>query len=297
MRMSKESFRVFRDVLNRHTGNILSDDKEYLVRSRLAPLATQLGLPDLDALAARMHGPASNEAVGGLIDRMTTHETSFFRDVAPFERLASTILPELLPRLGMDKTLRIWSAACSTGQEPYSLAITLSSFFRSHPGYRYEITATDVSQQSIELAKRGIYTDFEARRGIGETDLQRYMEPHGDGSWRVRNEIRQHIAFRTDNLLSPAVPANRFDIIFCRNVLIYFDRDAKRQILERLPRYFRNGDGYLVLGAAESTLGITDLYQRPAGLAFGVFTLAQPGTAGSTVRPAAPSRMPLASGG
>ena len=123
------------------------------------------------------------------------------------------------------------------------------------------------------------------------------MEPRGDGSWRVRDEVRHHITFRTDNLLSPAVPTNRFDIIFCRNVLIYFDREAKRRILERLPRHFRNDGGFLVLGAAESTLGITDLYQRPSGLAFGVFTLAQPGVAAAPPQPAAAARMPLAGGG
>ena len=274
MNMNKESFRIFREVLLRHTGNVLSEDKEYLVRSRLAPLAAQLGLKDLDALAMRMRGSSSDAAVAGLIDRMTTHETSFFRDGAPFERLASTLLPEVLPKLGLDKTVRIWSAACSTGQEPYSLAITLNDFFRAHPGYRYEILATDVSSQSIELAKRGIYTDFEARRGMGEQNLGRYMEPQGEGQWRVRNELRQHITFKVDNLLSSTVPTNRFDIVFCRNVLIYFDRDTKKQILERIPRYFRSGSGYLILGAAESTLGITELYQRPAGHAFGVFTLA-----------------------
>ena len=272
MRMSAESYRTFQDVLRAETGYALSDDKEYLIRSRLTPLADQLGLRDLDALAHELRRRINRQAMQGVIDRMTTHETSFFRDQTPFENLANAVLPGLLEgRAGPERVVRIWSAACSTGQEPYSLAMVLKDCSARLGGFSYEIVATDISEEAVDAARTGLYSDFEVGRGLEERLRERYLRRQDDGRWLVSDEIRANIQFKTDNLMMPSVPRNYFDIIFCRNVLIYFDVETKRKVLDRLVQHFRRVDGALILGAAETTVGVSERYSRPDDRRFAVF--------------------------
>lgn len=272
MRMSQESYRTFQDVLRTETGYALSDDKEYLIRSRLTPLADQLGLRDLDALALELRRRINRQAMQGVIDRMTTHETSFFRDQTPFENLEQSVLPTLLEgKSGAERVIRIWSAACSTGQEPYSLAMVLRDCAAKLGGFSYEIIATDVSAEAVDAARAGVYSDFEVGRGLEGRLRERYMSRQEDGRWRIGDEIRANIQFKTDNLMMPSVPRSYFDIIFCRNVLIYFDVDTKRKVLDRLVEHFRRRDGVLILGAAETTVGVSERFSRPDDKRFAVF--------------------------
>jgi chemotaxis protein methyltransferase CheR len=200
---------------------------------------------------------------------MTTNETFFFRDKIPFDHLRETILPALIAARAKEKRLRIWCAAASSGQEPYSIAMLLRGFAARLRGWRVDLLATDLSSDVIERARCGVYSQFEVQRGLPIQLLLRHFSQIGD-QWQIGPELREMVQFRTLNLLNDFSPLGTFDVVFCRNVLIYFDLPTKTAVLERIARQ-TSADGYLTLGAAETVVGLTDAF-KPCADKRGLFT-------------------------
>ncbi len=251
------TFDALREFLYERSGLSLEGDKLYLVESRLMPVAREAGLPDLGALMKRLQ--AGDRALAqSVVDAMMTNETFFFRDRAPFEKFRNVILPNLLAARASERRLRIWCAACSTGQEPYSLAMLLDEEARKLTGWSVEIVATDLSRRAIEAARQGLYSQFEVQRGLPITMLLRYFQRAGE-RWQINEFLRSRIGFREFNLLSDYRPLGTFDVIFCRNVLLYFDVPTKRDILARLSRVLAP-DGFLLMGSAETVIGLSDAF-------------------------------------
>ncbi|WP_416898329.1 MAG: CheR family methyltransferase [Minwuia sp.] len=267
------SLQVFADILRQESGNTLSTEKHYLIQGRLMPLARQYGMPNLESLADRLKRPGSENLRTEVIDRLTTHETSFFRDRRPFESLKSTIVPAVLKAAAPGTCLRVWSAACSTGQEAFSIAIVLSEMAARQPGLRFEILATDISKETIKRASEGVYNEFEMGRGLRPGDAERYFRPCGPREWRIVDELRRMVRFRTDNLLKPSVPAQSQDIIFCRYALIYMERAQKAQALSHMAKRIRSREGRLILGASETTAGLPPEFEWCRGEGSGIFAL------------------------
>jgi chemotaxis protein methyltransferase CheR len=247
-----------RRLLKERSGLDLSADKQYLVESRLVPLARRVGLSGISDLVQKMRGSAE-ALVKDVVEAMTTNETFFFRDKIPFDHLNGTILPALLPARAARKSLRIWSAASSTGQEPYSIAMCLKERAAELAGWRIEIVATDLSQEVLEKSKAGIYSQFEVQRGLPIQLLVKYFTQIGE-LWQLRADIRAMVQHRQLNLLQDFSHLGKFDVVFCRNVLIYFDLETKVSIFERLAKVME-ADGMLMLGAAETVVGMTDAFK------------------------------------
>jgi chemotaxis protein methyltransferase CheR len=245
------------DLLKKRAGIILTADKTYLLESRLAPLARKEGLPSIDDLITVVRTRREERLIGQVVDVMTTNETFFFRDKTPFEHLR-----ELLPALAATRTggrIRIWCAACSTGQEPYSIAMMLDQQPKLTGGVPVEIVASDISERVLERARLGLYTQFEVQRGLPIQLLMQYFTQQDD-SWRISERLRANVAFRKHNLIEPAAALGKFDIVFCRNVLIYFDGPTKVAVLSRIAEQLNPG-GSLILGAAESLVGFTTPFE------------------------------------
>jgi len=258
--MKPEDFTYLAALLKRQSGLVLSSDKTYLVESRLMPIARKRGFETLDVLVAALRtSPESGPLVKEVTDAMTTNESFFFRDIKPFDQFKQVLLPKLLQTRAGARKIRIWSAACSSGQEPYSLAMILREEGVKLAGWRFEIAATDISAEMLEKSKAGMYSQFEVQRGLPVTYLVKYFTQMGD-KWKIDPSLREIIQFREFNLLNDPTMLGQFDIVFCRNVLIYFDNETKRQILERISRVMPP-DGYLYLGGAETVLGISDKFQ------------------------------------
>jgi chemotaxis protein methyltransferase CheR len=251
-------YEYLRKVLKERSGLDLSTEKQYLVESRLIPLARKAGLPGIPELVAKMKSGAER-LVLDVVEAMTTNETFFFRDKIPFEHLRDTILPALMPARASRKSIRIWSAASSTGQEPYSIAMCLKEKAAQLAGWRFEIVATDLSLDVLEKSKAGIYSQFEVQRGLPIQLLVKYFTQTGE-LWQINADIRGMIQHRQLNLLQDFSGLGKFDVIFCRNVLIYFDQETKTSVFERLVKAMEP-DGMLMLGAAESVVGITDAFR------------------------------------
>jgi len=247
-----------RKCLKERSGLVLSADKQYLVESRLLPVARKAGLTTLRELVAVLKLGNAEALITAVVEAMTTNESLFFRDKVPFEHFRSTILPSLMAARRATRTIRIWCAAAATGQEPYSLAIILKEMERELAGWRIDLVATDLSNEVLEKARQGIYSHLEVQRGLPIHLLIRYFTPSGD-MWRLAPELRAMVRYRQLNLLSDFSHLGVFDLIFCRNVLIYFDQQTKIDLLERLAQTV-TGDGYLVLGAAETVVGLTDSF-------------------------------------
>jgi len=255
-----EDYERFRLFLEQNSGISLGDNKHYLVSSRLRRLLDEYAIPGVGQLVDRLNSGQDRVLRERVIDAMTTNETLWFRDVQPFEVLKRTILPELALR--QKRTLRFWSAACSSGQEPYSLSMALQEYLWSKPGslpLGAEITATDISASMLKEAQSGVYDAASLTRGLSAERQQRFFEPQGGGLWRVRNEIRTRVQFKEWNLKQSFSALGKFDVIFCRNVLIYFSNDLKQDILRRFAAALQP-QGYLVLGSAESVAGCTELF-------------------------------------
>lgn len=250
-----EALRCF--VRNR-AGINLDADKDYLVVSRLEPRLRSWQVPSLAALAEHLRTQPTSPLADGVIAALTTNETLWFRDGKPFDAMRQAILPDLFQRSGADRSLRIWSAACSTGQEVYSLAILLDEEGVRAKNCRVSILGTDISEPAVERAKAAIYTQFEVQRGLSAKRLVQYFEQAGS-DWRVRGELRTGIEFRLLNLLDVPRDLGLFDVVFCRNVLIYFEADLKRSVLASIASRMRPG-AYLALGGAETTLGLTSSF-------------------------------------
>jgi chemotaxis protein methyltransferase CheR len=266
--MTPQDFDWLRKLLKERSGLMLSAEKEYLLESRLLPLARRHGLATLAELVTRLKTPGNSDLVFSVVEAMTTNETFFFRDKIPFDHLRDTIIPALIAARAKEKRIRIWCAAASSGQEPYSIAILLKSMAAQLRGYRVDLIATDLSPEVIERARQGVYSQFEVQRGLPIQLLVRHFSQVGE-TWQVGPDIRDMVQFRTLNLLQDFAPLGMFDVVFCRNVLIYFDQPTKIAVLDRLARQMLQ-DGYLVLGAAETVVGLSEGF-RPIPHRRGLF--------------------------
>ncbi len=257
--MAPDEFHFFRTLLERHAGIVLEPGKEYLVEARLARVARDNGCASVSALLQQLRQATMGRAHWQAIEALTTNETSFFRDEHPFNALREVILPDLIARRASSRSLNIWCAAASTGQEPYSLAMLLRDSFPQLLNWNLSFIATDISETALARAREGRFNPTELGRGLPPQFRQRYFIPDGD-ALRVRDEIRRLVAFRAMNLVGPWPNMPELDLVLLRNVLIYFNVETKRNILQKLQRYLRP-DGCLLLGAAESTLHIEESYE------------------------------------
>jgi chemotaxis protein methyltransferase CheR len=270
--MTPHDYEYLRRLLKTRSGLVLSSEKHYLVESRLLPVARRAGLFNLTGLVAKLRGPDSEQLIVEVVEAMTTNESFFFRDKIPFDHFRETIMPALLTARTASRRIRIWCAAAATGQEPYSLAIALKEMGKDLRGWRIEIVATDLSTEVLEKAKSGIYSQFEVQRGLPAMMLIKYFAQAGE-TWQIAPEIRGMVKFLPLNLLNDFAHLGRFDLVLCRNVLIYFDQATKIGVLERIAGVTER-DGFLVLGGAETVVGLTDRF-RPFPNKRGVY--AQPG--------------------
>lgn len=256
MEITKPDFALFRDYLERVCGILLGDNKEYLVASRLRSIMSELELTALSELVKKIE--VDSRLREKVVDAMTTNETLWFRDSHPFKILENRLLPELCAK---QKSLDLWCAASSTGQEPYSISMIIEEFKRSHPGRltSEKIVATDISSSALERAKSGVYDQLALGRGMPEDFLTRYFSKHED-SWKVNSNVAARVQYRMLNLLHSYSMLGKFDIVFCRNVLIYFSADVKKDILTRIHGTLKPG-GYLLLGASEALSGLPDHYE------------------------------------
>jgi chemotaxis protein methyltransferase CheR len=251
-------YEYLRKLLKERSGLDLSADKQYLVESRLIPLARKAGLNGIGELVQKIKSGAETVTID-VIEAMTTNETFFFRDKIPFDHLRETVVPELLQSRSQRRALRIWCAASSTGQEPYSIAMCLKEFAPQLSGWRVEIVATDLSLGVLEKARSGIFSQFEVQRGLPIQLLVKHFRQVGE-LWQLNADIRAMVQHRQLNLMQDFSHLGTFDVIFCRNVLIYFDQDTKLGVFNRLAKSLEV-DGVLALGAAESVVGMTDAFK------------------------------------
>jgi chemotaxis protein methyltransferase CheR len=256
--MTPLDYEYLRKFLKDRSGLDLSSDKQYLVESRLLPLARKAGLPGIDELVAQIKG-GSNAIAADVVEAMTTNETFFFRDKLPFDHLRDAVVPDLLQARAGRRSLRIWCAASSTGQEPYSIAMCLKEMGAQLSGWRIEIIATDLAPSVLEKSRAGIYSQFEVQRGLPIQLLVKYFKQVGE-MWQLNADIRAMTQFKQLNLLQDFSHLGTFDVIFCRNVLIYFDQDTKVNVFKRLAKAMEP-DGFLALGAAETVVGLTDAFK------------------------------------
>ena len=254
--MTPQDFDYLRKLLRERSGLMLAAEKQYLAESRLVPVARRHGMNSLGELIEQLRNKAPVALTTAVVEAMTTNETFFFRDKLPFDHFRDTMMPALLAARAREKRIRIWCTAASTGQEPYSLAMILRGLGAAIAGYRIEIVATDLSSEVLEKAKLGIYSQFEVQRGLPAQLLVKFFDQRGE-TWQLAPELRSMVQFRPLNLLNDFASLGTFDIVFCRNVLIYFDQDTKIAVLNRIARQMPE-DGYLVLGAAETVIGLTD---------------------------------------
>ena len=256
-------FEIYRDLLKQKSGLILTPDKSYLLDSRLNPVAIKHGYATIEAMTDVHRDVPPTDLINDIVEAMTTNETSFFRDTRPFDVFKGHVLPYFRGKTGRPKKLRIWSAAASSGQESYSLSMLLKEEQPSLPGWQFEIVATDISHQILDQAKEGLFTQFEVQRGLPIQLLMKYFTQQGD-RWQLNPDIRNMVKFQYFNLLDNMAGLGQFDIVFCRNVLIYFDQPTKKKVLENIAKQMAP-DGFLFLGGAETVLGITEAFKGVPG--------------------------------
>jgi len=260
--MSPADYDFLRAVLKERSGLVLGDGKQYLVESRLVPIARKAGFAGVGELMRMLRNPRE-PLIADVVEAMTTNESFFFRDKVPFEQFRNTMVPALLAARP-NRRIRIWCAAASSGQEPYSLAMCLAEVREKIRGWSIEILATDISTEVVEKATAGVYRQFEVQRGLPIHLLIKYFTQVGD-LWRISPEIAAMVQFRPLNLLKEFSHLGYFDVVFCRNVLIYFDQQTKAKVLQKIARISR-ADGYLVLGTAETVVGLSDAFRPVADL-------------------------------
>ncbi|HEX7243459.1 MAG TPA: CheR family methyltransferase [Longimicrobiaceae bacterium] len=270
--IARADYELLGRVLQENSGLSLGEGKEYLLESRLAPVAACLGYPGLEGLVQALRRGAPAPVVKSVCEAMTTNESLFFRDGTPFTLLREKVLPALVAARQHTRRLRIWCAAASTGQEPYSVAMTLAGMVPALSGWSVEILATDYSRAALGRAREGVYNHFEVQRGLPIQMLLKHFRQEGN-DWRISDEMRRAVTFREANLLDPFGGLGTFDLVFCRNVLIYFDVQTKRDVLERMARVMAP-DGYLFLGAAETAVGLTDRVSRVNALPASIYQVA-----------------------
>jgi len=257
--MTPLEYDFLRRLLKLRSGLVLTADQRYLVEARLLPVARRSGLFNLAGLVAKLQGRDAEPLIVAVVEAMTTNESFFFRDKIPFDQFRDTVMPALIAARAASRRIRIWCAAAATGQEPYTLAICIKEMASRLRGWRVEILATDLSTEVLEKAKRGIYSQFEVQRGLPALTLIRYFSQVGD-AWQLTPEIRSMVEFMPLNLLHDFSDLGTFDVVFCRNVLIYFDQATKVDVLERIAGATAR-DGFLALGGAETAVGLTDRFQ------------------------------------
>lgn len=259
MSIAQPHFTYLREMVRRHSAIVIDADKDYLVDGRLSPIVDREGMASVDDLINALARNPFGTLHQNVVDAMTNNETWFFRDFQPFDALRREILPALIGKNSAERKISIWSAACSAGQEPYSLAMCLREYFMQ-PGWNYSILASDLAEHILEKSRRGCYSQMEVSRGLPAQLLTKYFQPKGI-AWELKPEIRDMVGFRQINLIGawPYMPP--VDILLLRNVLIYFDVDTKKAIL-RKARSVLKPNGYLLLGAAESTLNLDNGFER-----------------------------------
>ena len=256
--MNTADFEFLASILKQRSGLVLAPEKAYLLESRLMPVARKFGFTGLPELIVTVRKERPEELLRDITEAMTTNESLFFRDMKPFEQFRNLVIPKLVESRQSARRIRIWSAAASSGQEPYSIAIILTEMQSLLAGWDLEITATDISIEMLNRARSGLYTQFEVQRGLPIATLVKYFKQVGE-KWRLDAAVRSMVKFKEFNLLDDPAPLGRFDIVFCRNVLIYFDQQTKSEVLARIAKAMPV-DGVLYLGGAETVLGITDKF-------------------------------------
>ncbi len=288
--MNSADFDFLRKFLYDRSGLALTPDKSYLLESRLAPIARRMKLKSLADLIAHMRITSDEALTVQVVEAMTTNETLFFRDRWPFERFSARILPELMEANKYTKRIRIWCAACSSGQEPYSLAMLIAEAGRLLDGWTVELIGTDISEEMLERCRKGWYSAFEVQRGMPPDLLKKYFTKDGEG-WKISEQLRAMVRFRNFNLLTDPAAASSglqgLDLIFCRNVLIYFDEVTRRNVFSGMAKVMKPG-GFLCLGGAETVIGISDAFRILPGER-GLFGVTPPAAvpAGAEPRPVA----------
>ena len=253
--MQAADFQFLSALIKERSGIALSSDKTYLLENRLRPLAAQRRLNDIAALVAQMRSTRDEPLIRDVVEAMTTNESLFFRDGKPFELVRTVVLPRLVAARPKERPIRIWSAACSSGQEAYSIAITLLEEDALLAGRPVEIIATDIAMTMLAKAEAGLYSQFEVQRGLPIRLLLKYFTQRGT-NWEIAQRLKAMVSFRHHNIMSECASLGRFDIVFCRNVLIYFDEATKKRVIERIAQVLAP-DGVLVLGAVESIIGLS----------------------------------------
>ncbi len=267
--LTKDEFDFISTMLKQKSGLTLTEDKGYLLETRLQPVARANGLAGCKELIGRLRVNPPPALVHQVVESMTTNESMFFRDTKPFDHLKNVVLPAL--KAAGKTSVRIWSAACSTGQEPYSIAMTIKEEGAKYTGMRFDIHATDLADKVLERSRSGIYSQFEVQRGLPIMLLMKYFQQRPNNMWEINDEMKKMISWAPANLLTSFAALGKFDIIFVRNVLIYFDEKTKTDVLNRMADIL-NQPGYLFLGGAESTLNLTKRY-TPSVENRGLFTL------------------------
>ncbi len=261
--MKPADFELLSNLLKQRSGLVVTSDKAYLLESRLMPVARKHGLKGLDELIASIRESNEGQLVVDVTEAMTTNESFFFRDTKPFELFREQVLPPLLESRADKKSFRIFCAAASSGQEPYSLAMVLKEEADKLRGWKYEIIGTDISLEILEKAQSGLYSQFEVQRGLPIQLLMKYFEKQDD-QWLISKDLRDMVTYKQFNLLDDLTPLGRFDVVFCRNVLIYFDQATKSLVLDGIADLMPD-DGTLFLGGAETVFGISKRFQPVAG--------------------------------
>jgi chemotaxis protein methyltransferase CheR len=262
--MKSADFELYEKMLYKESGLVITPEKSYLLESRLSPVARKWDCNGLEPLTEKLRALGCDPALKkDVIEAMTTNETSFFRDNKPFDNFKNVALPHIVKSKPMGSPLKIWCAACSSGQEPYSLAMILKEHEGKLNNLRPEIYATDLSEEILEKARVGKYSQFEVQRGMPINLLVKYFKQDGE-TWTINDNIKNMVKFETNNMLKPFIMPGKFDIILCRNVLIYFDQETKSNVLDRLSDKIEN-HGFLMLGGAETVLGLTDRFKPLQG--------------------------------
>jgi len=263
MKVSPVQFEFLRDLLRRRTGVVIDDSKQYLVVARLLPIVRQRAIPSLDTLVDRIRKTGDKALEKDVLNAMMTHETSFFRDKSPYETLRQ-LVTEMIPKRSAHRQLAIWSAACSTGQEPYSIAMLLNEHFPDLvASWRIRIIATDISEPVLARAREGMFSELETNRGLPAELLKKYFRPL-QGKWSIVQECRRLVEFRCLNLNGPWPALPPCDVIFLRNVMLYFDVPTRASLVTKMRRVLKP-DGALFLGGAETMIGIDTAYDRLTG--------------------------------
>jgi chemotaxis protein methyltransferase CheR len=260
MALSPTDFQFVSQLVRQRSAIVLEPEKGYLLEARLAPLAKAEGFESIDAMVAQLRAQSNNGLPQKVVEAMTTNETSFFRDQHPFDALRQVVLPEVIRQRQVEMKLNIWCAACSSGQEPYTVAMTLLEHFPQLSEWGVEILATDISREMVARSRTGCYGKIEVDRGLAANQLVKYFEKRGR-DWFIKPKVQRLCEFRELNLIESWGAMPRMDVVFLRNVLIYFDLEMKRNILGRVRRVLQPW-GHLFLGSAETTMNLGDVFER-----------------------------------